>query len=103
MNAFAKQPAERFTIAVEFAQQLPTGASMTSGTIEATDPSGVDAVADVIVGGVAASASTIIIGTESRATVYGGTHGLDYRLRFLVTLSNGNILEEDVLMRVENQ
>lgn len=97
-NTFSKQPAEAYTIGLEFSGKLPTGASLSSGTVAAYDPTGTDVSGTVLSG-----TTATITGTQARIKVLAGTHGIDYRVRFLVTLSTADILEEDVLMMVENQ
>lgn len=99
MNTFNKQPNETYTIAVDFTGKLPTGATISTGTVFAFDQAGTDVSGTVLDPGSAAT----IVGNEARKRVLAGTHGQDYRIRFRVTLSNTDILEEDVLMRVVNQ
>lgn len=95
MKEFEKQPAESYTIAVEFAGKLPSGASLASGTISAVrlDTGATD-------NSVLASTTATIVGTQARVKVQAGTSGIDYKITFLLTLSNGDLLEEDVLMRL---
>lgn len=97
-NEFSKQPSEAYTIGLEFLGKLPSGASPSSGTVTAYDHTGTDVSSTVLSG-----TTATVTGTQVRIKVLSGTHGMDYRLRFLVTLTNADILEEDVLMRVENQ
>lgn len=94
---FLKQPNESYPIAIEFAGQLPAGASLVSGTVSAarlntgaTDNS------------VLATTTLTISGTQARVKVQAGEDGVDYRLTALVTLSTSDVLEEDVLMKVRN-
>lgn len=93
---FSKQPAESYTVAVEFAGKLPTGASLASGTVSAVrlDTGATDNT-------VLASTTATIVGTQARVKVQAGTSGIDYKLTFLMMLSNGDVLEEDVTMEVE--
>ena len=98
MQTFTKQPAEAYTIALEFQGKLPSGASPSSGTVSATDPNGADASSTVLSG-----TTATISGTQARIKVQSGSHGVNYRLRFLVTLTSTDILEEDLLMRVIEQ
>jgi hypothetical protein len=95
MIRFVKQPAETYTVAVEFAGKLPSGASLSSGTVSATrmDTGATD-------NSVLASTSATISGTQARVRVKQGVSGVPYKLTFVVTLSNADILEEDVLMHV---
>lgn len=97
MNTFSKQPSETYTIGIDFTGKLPTGATLSSGTVAAVDPAGVSASGTVL-----SSTSATIVANEARIKVLAGTHGYDYRIRFTCTLSNADILEEDVLMRVGN-
>lgn len=97
MQEFSKQPAETYTIGVPFAGKLPTGTTVISGTVAAFDPLGADVTGSVLSGGVAT-----IVANEARIKVLGGTHGIDYKIRFRVTLDSADILEEDVLMHVIN-
>lgn len=94
---FLKQPAESYTIAVEFAGKLPSGASLSSGTVSAIrlDTGATD-------NSVLASTTATISGTQARVKIQAGTAGVKYKLTFLVTLSNGDIFEEAVAMDVEN-
>jgi len=96
MNTFSKQPAETYTIGIDFAGKLPAGAMLANGTVTATDAAGVTAPS------VISDSSAVIAGNEARIKVLAGLHGQDYRIRFRMTLSNADILEEDVLMRVGN-
>jgi hypothetical protein len=93
---FIKQPAESYTIAVEFTGKLPTGATLTSGTVSAVrlDTGAAD-------NSVLASTTATIVGTQARVKVQAGTSGVDYKVSFLVTLSNSDLLEEDIEMRVQ--
>lgn len=95
MNTFSKQPSETYTIGIDFTGKLPAGATITSGIIAATDAAGVTA-------SVIADTSAMVVGNEARVKVLAGLHGQDYRIRFRMTLSNMDLLEEDVLMRVGN-
>lgn len=95
METFDKQPAEAYLIAVEWAGKLPVGASLVSGTVEATR------FPDLVVdNSVIANTLASVSGTQSIIKVQGGEHGRDYRITFMMSLSNGDLLEEDVLMQV---
>lgn len=97
IETFIKQPAETYTIGIPFAGKLPTGASVASATVAAFDPAGTD-----VTGTVLSSGTAIVVANEVRIKVLAGNHGLRYRLRFLVTLDNSDVLEEDIEMSVEN-
>jgi hypothetical protein len=95
VNFFEKQPSETYTIAVEFSGKLPTGASLSTGTVSAvrTDTGATD-------NSVLASQTLTISGTQAKVRVLGGLAGVSYKLTFLLTLSTGEILDEDVTMGV---
>lgn len=97
MNSFSKQPAETYVIAVDMSGKLPVGATIASGMVAAFDPSLADVSATVLSGTVAT-----IVGDEAQIGVKAGTHGVLYKIRFRLTLTSGDILEEDVVMTVEN-
>ncbi|MCS6302372.1 MAG: hypothetical protein H8K07_01700 [Nitrospira sp.] len=92
-----KQPNEAYTIAFEFAGKLPSGASLSTGTVSAIrlDTGATD-------NSVLASTTATIVGTQARVKIQAGTSGVDYEVTFLVTLSTGDVLEEDVIMQVIN-
>jgi hypothetical protein len=95
---FLKQPAESYTIAVEFAGKLPAGATLVIGTVGAVrlDTGATD-------NSVLASTSATIVGTQARVKVQAGATGVDYKLTFLLTLSSGDLLEEDIAMQVRDR
>lgn len=95
MEFFDKQPAEAYLIAIEWSGKLPVGATLVSGTVEATR------FPDLVVdNSVISNTLASVAGTQSIIKVLNGTHGQDYRITFMMTLSNGDLLEEDVLMQV---
>ena len=97
MLTFTKQPSETYTIGVPFAGKLPTGATVVSGTVVATDPAGADVSVTVLQSGTAT-----IVANEARFRVKAGTHGTRYRITLVVTLDSSDVLEEDIDMTVEN-
>jgi hypothetical protein len=166
---FTKQPAEAYTIAVDYTDRLPVGVTLSSrvvlaarldtnetslslaasanattlltvadvgnGAILTVDP-GTPLEEIVLVQSAAGSnpctcqlmnqlsnshaigarviyfpgASDEVLGTTSpvsgntvQAKVQRGQHGNNYHLMFLTTLSNGDVLEDDVIMTVEDQ
>lgn len=169
-HGLTKQPAEQFPLAIDFVGNLPTGATVASGTVLAAvltpatpttlssgsavgattltlpvDPKAgailiLDATAitreeaqvQSVAGGgpytvtltapleqahagggavqyfpgtqsVLQSAVATIDGAQVIARLKGGQHGRDYRLTYLVVLSSGDVLEEDVTLSVRNQ
>jgi hypothetical protein len=96
VEQFEKQPAEAYLIAIEWSGKLPIGASLFAGTVEATLFPDIGVVDNSVIANTLASVS----GTQSIIKVQNGEHGRDYRITFLMTLDNGDLLEEDVLMQV---
>lgn len=94
-NFFEKQPGESYTIEIEFLNRLPSGTSLSSGTVSATDLSTMTTDNTVL-----ASTTATISGTKAKTKVQAGTHGKDYKITFLTTLNDSSVLEEDVEMRV---
>ncbi len=90
-----KQPSENQPLAFEFAGKLPTGTSLASGTVSA-----VRLDAGTTDNSVLASTTLTISGTQARFRVQAGTGGLAYKITALVTLSDGSVLEEDLLLNV---
>ncbi len=98
LESFNKQPGENFPFAVDFAGLLPTGTTISSVAVSAKNltTNAVDnSVIDNAVGGVS--------GTSAVARVKAGTDGVTYKITFSVTLSDGSVLEEDVLMVVADR
>jgi len=92
-----KQPSESYAIGIEFAGKLPAGATLASGTVSAIrlDTEATD-------NAVLASTTATISGTQALVKVQAGTAGITYKITFVVTLSNTDILEEDLILKVVN-
>lgn len=96
-RSFTKQPGESYTIAIEYLGNLPGTATLSSGTVAAIDVgSGASASGTVL-----ATTTATISGTQSKIKVTAGTAGHEYKITFTNTLSTGEILEDDVFMRVD--
>ena len=96
MFTFYKQPSEKYTVAIEFADRLPSGRSLASAVISATVySSGADATSTVV-----DTPTGTISGTQVQFTIKAGSSTVDYRITIIVTLDNGHTLEEDLLMKV---
>lgn len=94
---FTKQPSEKRTIAVEYQNELPSGVTLSSGTVSAISlADGSDASSAVLT-----STTATISGTQARVQTKNGTNGVDYKITFLTTLSNTDIWEDDVVMKVK--
>lgn len=96
MSSFNKQPAEKRTIAIEYARELPSGVTLVSGTVAATNLSDNSSAS----GAVLVSTTATISGTQAKVQTQAGTNGIDYKITFLTTLSNGDIWEDDIIMKV---
>lgn len=96
MLTYVKRPAEEFTVAVEWATKLPSGATLSSGTLVAVDRmTGSDVSATVL-----ASTTATISGTQASLKGKVGTSPTDYLITMTVTLSTGDKLIEEILMQV---
>jgi len=98
MEEFTKQPSEQWTIAWNFFGKLApfSSANLASGTITAynvTDSA--DATATVLF-----SSTMQISNWLAKCRVKDGTSGKNYQLTALVVDSDGEVYEEEVLMRV---
>lgn len=94
-RVFTKRPGESYTIAIEYANRLPSGASLASGTVTATDLK-----LNVADSSVIASATATISGTQAKVKVQDGALGKDYAIVFKTTLNTGEDLEDVLLMKV---
>ena len=92
---FLKRPNESYTRDINFTGRLPTGRTLDSVAISATDSSGADATSTVVAG-----PSGNISGSRIFYRVQAGSIGETYRLLFAVTLDNGEAIEELIDMKV---
>lgn len=95
MSVIEKTPNEKYTITVDFEDRLPTGATVSSGTVGAIDLSNGQSTEDVI-----GSTTATVTTTTAAVVLQAGTANKDYKITFTVTLSNSNILEEVIELRV---
>lgn len=98
LESFAKQPAETYPIGVEFSGQLPAGTAIVSGTV-----AGKNMATGLTDNTILANTTATISGTQAKVKVLGGTDGVQYKITFLVTLDDGSVLEEDILMNVADR
>lgn len=97
IGQFQKQVLESYPIAIEYVNRLPSGTSLASAAVAAYQlPDG------TLDNTVTSSTTGTVSGTQVKIRVQAGTHGKDYKLTVLATLSDGSILEDDVLMQVRN-
>ena len=90
-----KQPAETYSIAIDFADRLPPGASLVSGTATGRIANTL-AVDNTIL----LSQVVVVDGTLAKVRLQAGIHGTQYKISFLMTLTDAQTLEEDIMMNV---
>jgi hypothetical protein len=95
LESFNKQPSENYVIALELSERLPSGVSILSSTVSA-----INYETGAVDNSVIDSLTAVIVGTQAKVRVKAGTSGTTYKLTFVLTLSDGSILEEDLLMSV---
>jgi len=98
LEEFSKQPSEAYPIGVEFSGQLPAGTALVSGTVSA-----MNMTTGLTDNAVLGNTTATISGTQSKVKVQAGVDGVQYKITFLVTLDDGSILEEDLLMNVDER
>lgn len=92
---FTKQPGEDFPIAIEFANRLPSGASLVSGTATGRNANTLEVDNTILL-----SQVVTVDGTLAKVRIKAGANGTQYKITFVVTLTDASILEEDLLMNV---
>jgi hypothetical protein len=95
MDIIVKQPAEKYSISIDFTGRLPTAITVSSGTLSAINQTTMQEDTNVYV-----SSSLSTTTTTASTTIQNGNDGTNYLLTFTVTLSDGSILQEDVLLKV---
>lgn len=96
METILKQPAERYGYGPDFTNRLPTGATLSSGTIRAIDLSTNSTDNSIL-----ASTTATITGNVAYATLVNGVDGKDYQITWTCTLSDSSILVEDAILKVK--
>jgi len=100
---YTKQPEEKEIIAVDFSRRIPAGITVTSytTTIETTSPTDPNSYTSHLVLGT--PTMTGVTGKEKILAVMisEGVDGYKYRVSFKVTLSDGQIKEDDVWVIVK--
>lgn len=97
MYTFRKQPYEEITKGFDLTGKLPSGITLSSATVSA-----VNAATDIDATGTVLGSTTATIESSIKMKVkcISGSHGVDYKITFKGTLSNGEKIEEDMLMEV---
>ncbi len=91
-----KQPAEKFSIGVDFANDLAAGETISSAVVSAIDLSdGSDASAIILDGSVGINAAIV------SQTIKAGTDGSRYKITVRATTSAAHIFEVDLVLTVQ--
>jgi hypothetical protein len=94
LETVEKQPAENFPFAVNFSKSLPAGATLSSVALSAVNVADdSDATATVLT-----SSIGTVVGGSAVARLRAGDDGETYKVTYLATLSDGSVLEEDILL-----
>lgn len=95
-----KQPLEKFYQGVDWSEALPEGRTIVVCTVSALDlADGSDATGVILGSSGAAIDST---GSKTSVQLRGGTNHHRYKVTFRATLDDGEILEEDLTVVVED-
>lgn len=95
MDTINKQPAEKYTVSIDFTGRLPASVTVSSGIVSAIKVSTGETDTSVY-----SSASLVTTNTTASAILQAGVDGQSYQVTFTVTLSDGSILVEDALLKV---
>jgi len=91
LNTIFKQPSEKLSLGVNFANMVQTGETISS-PVMTSEPSG--------------ELTTTIISSTGNIVYFwaeDGVHGTDYRIEIVADTSGGEILEADVVLRVRER
>ena len=83
-----KRPGETRNYSIDFVKLIADGGSIASLTSITALPAGLTI------------SNTAFSGTQASADISGGTDGVDYEVTAIVVDSQGNILEDDVMIKV---
>lgn len=97
-NWFQKQSGEKYTIAVDFSSKLPSGRSVSSCTVTATDYYDESDVASTVL----ADGTAVVSSDVCSEVVQAGTSGRTYEIKFIAVLDNTSTLYETIQMYVED-
>lgn len=97
---FSKQPAEREIIGIDFSRRIPSGVTIISYTVvaELHDNSS-DLIANMTGTQLQVSSIAVVKKTLS-CLITDGEDGFKYRVTFKVTLSDGQIKEDEIFVNV---
>lgn len=95
MNIWTKRPSEAYAQAMEFSGRLPAGSALTSGDAVAINrATGADATSVVL------DLPVVISGTQAIIKGKAGESPSDYLITLTVTLDDGSVLVEEILLQV---
>lgn len=95
-----KQPAEKFTVGVDFANDLGVSETISSAVMSAIDTSDGSNAASIVLDG----SASIVSGDEDSSKITqklkGGSDGKEYKITFLANTSMGNVFAAELIMNV---
>ncbi len=95
----AMRTTEKRTLSWDFKNDVPTGVTISSGTVTATVKSGTDASpSDIVSGAATVSGTKVLQLIDATAAV----EGVEYYLEWQATLSDGQIFEELSTLKVDD-
>lgn len=95
---YTKSPTERFTIGLDFTQELPSGVTLTSGICVAINRK-TEAVATSVL--LANGTTVTISGNIGKISIDGGVSGTWYEVHFTMTCSSSTTLKGKAVVFVE--
>lgn len=96
MLTYVKRPTEQFSLPVDWASKIPSGATLTSGALTAVNrETGADVTASVLT-----SSTATVAGTVASAIGRAGASPTDYLITMTVTLSDGSVRVQEILLQV---
>jgi len=93
---YIKQSAESRILTIDCTNALPTGVTITAVSASVYDLAETDKSSDMIYG------TPTISGDDVYVQLQGGISGQFYNCRILLTLSNGEVAEDDITVEVKN-
>ena len=91
MNKHIKQSGEEYSVALEFANKLPSGATLSSATATA-----IDLITKLTDTSILQSTTCTISGTQAIFKIIGGVHGHRYLIDVTAVLSSSDHLMESI-------
>lgn len=92
-----KKVSESFVIGLDFTGNLPSGVELDSGTASALDSSGASATASILLG---TNLTIDSVNNIAKIKLKSGSAKGKFVVKFLVTLDNTDILEEEIIILV---